>query len=959
MNTNMNQDLGKWTPVRACVVAILATFGAGTLAQAQDKTAGDGLEEVVITGSRIARTEIESSVPVQVITAESLDAQGSQNVVDVLQELPSFGTSGFSRANSNFLTSGNGVSTLNLRNGGDQRTLVLVNGRRVVSGIGGSSTVDINNIPTDLIKDIQIITGGASAVYGSEAVAGVVNFVLKDDFEGFEFRGQTGQTSEEDNERSLLALTAGFNIGDRGNITANVQWDKDAGLRSKNRAISAEDVPFRSSFVPQGRFAVPMGSVWTYNPSNALQQGFNLGVDGFNRNAERYISVPVDRLLITTLANYDLTDNLNVFFEASLSDVKSRSRLEPLATDNSDAVDPDGNSPAGLDINNPFIPTAIRNEMVAVGATVLPFRKRLSGIFDRSNRNDRSFDRVVLGVKGSVFEDWNWDIAYNGSKTKDFTFSETGLRDRYFFALDAIADPMGGAPICRDAAARANGCVPINLFGFNSASAASIAYITNGALDTYNSTVKQRGLTANITGEAFSLPAGSVKIAAGVERRQEDSSETFSAETQAGNTLGNALTNTVGKYTVTEAYLETIVPLLTDAAFAKSLEFEAAARFGDYSTVGEVFSWKGGLTWAPTESLRLRAVYASATRAPNIGELFQGPSQTFPSGLTDPCEGVTATGAPASVSTAVAGYCRTLPGFAQNIALNMGVFTYDNNSDRQSIEGFDGGNPALNEETAKTITAGIVWTPEFAPRFSLSVDYFNIKINDAIALVPRQFIIDQCVNSLGTSDLCGFITREGAAPIRPRSPGTVWQVNSGPVNSAAIETAGVDVAARWAHTFENGHQFNLGLAYTYLDKLTLQPLAGEPVQDNKGQLNGDGRLGAGFEHRANLSLGYKINTFSATWRMNYQSAMVDTLVDGLLDDETNNIPAYTYHDMQLRYGFGSDEKYTGYLGVDNVFDKKPPVIGQNGASNITGTETAAESYDPIGRFIYAGVEIKF
>ncbi len=945
---------GATTRVAAYVAAALATFGAGTAAPTQAQEA-DGLEQVIVTGSRIARTEVESSVPVQVVTAELLDSQGSQNVADILQELPSFGTAGFSRANSNFAVSGNGVSTLNLRNAGDQRTLVLVNGRRVVAGIGGSSSVDINNIPTDLIKGIEIITGGASAVYGSEAIAGVVNFTLKDDFEGFEFRGQSGQTSESDNDRYLGSLTGGFNIGDRGNITANLTWDKDAGLRSRNRAISANDRPFRSGFVPQGRFftdgATPTSTTdWTYDSNNNLIAYRGQAIDGFNRNAERFIAVPLERMLLTALGNYELTDNIEVFFEGSYSDTKSRSRLEPLATASDDARLPNGDPYAGLTLDNPFIPAAIRADMIGSGQTALPFFKRLNGVFDRSNRNDREFERVVLGVRGTVFEDWKWDVYANASRTTDFTFSETGLRDRYFFALDAIADPMSGAPICRDAAARAAGCQPFNPFGFNSVSAAAAAYLTNNGqtLDTYRATIEQKVAAANLIGELWELPAGAIQIATGIEHRREDSSEEFSAETQAGNTLGNALSNTQGDYSVTEAYLEAIVPAFN------GLDLELAGRIGDYTTVGDVFSWKAGLTWAPIEDLRFRAVYSNATRAPNIGELFQGPLQTFPPGLVDPCNGIGAATAPPGKTAAVVSYCRAQPGFAANIVAGMtGVFFSDPNRDVQSYEGFDFGNPLLNEETAKTITVGFVWTPEFLSRFQITVDWFNIEIEDAIALLPRQFIIDQCAETNGSSTLCSFITREPANPIRARGPGTLFSIDSEQRNSAVIETAGIDLAAKWAHTLENGHTFNIGLNYTYLDKLNLQPLASEPFEVGKGQLNGDGRLGAGFEHRANLNLGYQIGGFKATWRLNYQSSIVDTL------PSTLPIGSYTYNDMQVRYNWGDDDKYGVYFGVDNVFDKKPPAVAQNFASSITGTETAAESYDPIGRFMYVGLEFKF
>lgn len=939
----------------------LALVSAPLMASAAEAPPTDvgELDVVVVTGSRIARPEAESAVPVQIISAEEISAQGSQNIADLLQELPAFGTALLSRANANFVVNGNGVSTVNLRNAGDSRTLTLINGRRVVAGLGGDSAVDVNNIPVALIDNVEVITGGASAVYGSEAIAGVVNFVMKDDFEGVDFRAQTGMTSYGDNDRDLFSLTAGFNFGNNGNITVNGQYDRDGGLRSKNRAISAEDVPFRSSYVPQGRFSVPDGSVWTYNASNVLQEGFTTAVDGFNRNAERFISLPLERSIFTALGHVDVTDTAQLFGEVSLSNAKSRARLEPYAADNSDARLPDGTEYGGLTLDNPFIPTPIRDDMIANGATELGFLKRMNGIFDRSNRSERDYYRFVLGMKGTVADQYQWDVFALQGQTKEDTSSESGLRSRLFFALDAIAGP--GGPICRDAGARADGCEPFNPFGFNSVSQASIDYIRNDLFDTYAAKIRQKVAGANFTGPVMELPAGTWRFATGVEHRRESSSETYSAETQAGDTLGNALTNTYGRYNVTEGYLETVVPLLRDAPGANSLEFEAALRYSDYSTVGGLVNWKAGLVWAPIDSLRVRAVYANAVRAPNIAELYDGQSQTFPDSITDPCEGVTATTAPTGLSAAAATYCRGLPGFTENLAMNGGTFTLDDNADRQSIEGFDGGNAALNEEKARTWTVGLVVTPPAVPSLTATVDWYRIRIKDAIQLVPRQYIVDQCAASGGTTDLCDFITREGPAPVRPRSPGVVWQINSGPVNAAAIEAAGVDVGVRYNHKLANGHRFSTSLVYSYLDKLTLQPIAGEPIENNRGQLNGDGRLGAGFKHRANLSLGYSVGGLSASWRMNYQSSIVDTLGEDPDDPDSEylKVKAYTYHDMQVRYDFGRDESYGVYVGVDNVFNKKPPVVDQNKASNITGTETAAESYDPIGRFIYLGVGVKF
>lgn len=935
---------------------VLSAVMLSAPAHAQDAAAADEASEdtIVVTGSRIGRPELEGSSPVQVLGEASILQQGSQNVSDILNKMPSIGT-GIGRTNSNFLTSGNGVATVNLRNLGNSRTLVLVNGRRVAAGLGGTSAVDINNIPTDLLQRVEVLTGGSSAVYGSEAMAGVVNFILKDDFEGIRGRAQAGISDEGDNGRQMLGLTVGKNFADgRGNITLAGQYDRDTGLRSYKRAISAEDVPFRSSFTPQGRFFVGNTS-YTYDQAGNLKEGYNSAVDGYNRNGDRYIAVPLERYLVNGLGHFDINDSLTFFAEGTYAKVKSRSRLEPQAFDNSDAQLPDGTILPGISINNPFVPQTIRDAAIAAGTSTIGFTKRSNGLFDRSNRAEREFYRAVAGFRGTLFDDWKWDAYYNRSQTVENTASETALRDRLYYALDAVGTSPATAQ-CRDAAARAAGCKPFNLFGAGTASPESVAYITNnGQLSTYKAKINQEVFAFNTSGSVFRLPGGDVKVAGGIEHRTERSSEVYDAQTQSGNTLSNALSNTRGKYRVFEAYGETVVPILSDVPFAEYLGLEAAVRYGDYyDTVGSVWSYKIGGDWAPTSDIRFRAVYSRATRAPNIGELYQGASQTFPSGLTDPCEGVTATSSRPQDT-----YCRTIPGIAQQIATAPnGTFVYNNNLDRQSIEGEDSGNLNLKEETAKTWTAGVVLTPSFVPGLSVTVDYFNIKVKDAIQLVPRQVTIDECVASAGASPLCALIVREQVGTPRPRTPGTVYQVNSFPVNAASIETAGIDVQARYKTSWGEDSSLDFALFYTYLDKLTLQPLAGLPVEDNRGQLDGDGRLGAGFKHRANLSVTYQTGPFSLNWRTNYQSKMQDTLGGNPGLGDENFVKAYWYHDVQARFSVDKD-RLEFYAGIDNLFDKKPPVINQNGASNITGTETAADSYDPFGRNLYVGAVFRF
>ncbi len=929
--------------------------------EAPDEAAEDE-EQIVVTGSRIARPELEASTPIQVLTSESIASQGSQNISDILNELPAVGI-GTSRTNTNFSTTGNGQATVNLRNLGSNRTLVLQNGRRVVSGIGGSSAVDLNTIPTELISRVEILTGGASAVYGSEAMSGVVNFILKEDFTGVAARVQAGVSKSGDTPTQLLSATLGANFADgAGNITIFGQYDNDGGLRSRDRTISANDNPFRSGFTPQGSFFVG-DNTYTYNPSNELQLGFVNSVNGFNRNGERYISVPVERYLVSVLSHYDFNDSIGLFFEGSYSKTKSNSRLEGSPLDNADAVLPDGTILEGLSLDNPFIPATIRADMIAQGETTLAFRKRQTGVFDRSNRNDREFIRLVGGIKGDLGSNFKYDAYYNYGQTTESTGSETAFKDRFYYALDAIAGP-NGTVICRDAAARAAGCVAYNPFGFNSVSPEAANYITkNGQLSTYESKVTQSTIGANITGSIFKLPAGDVSIAAGIERRTEKSREVFDLETQLGNTTGNALTNTIGKYRVFEAYAETSVPILSEMAGFHYLGVEGAIRYADYTTAGTVYSWKLGATYAPIPDVRFRGVYSVATRAPNIGELFSGASQTFPAGIEDPCEGVSLTSSrPQDV------YCRSLPGIAQQIA-GGGTFTYNPNSDTQSIEGTDSGNLDLFEEKAKTLTFGAVFKPSFIRNFSATVDFFDIRISDAISTIPRNTIISQCVLSAGASSLCDLIVREGAGSNpRTRTPGTVFQVNSFPVNSGGAKTRGIDVAVNYRtpgfSMGENEGFVSFNLAYTYLDKLTLQPVSGLPVEDNRGQLDGDGRLGAGFKHKANLSTTLDLGDISLNWRVNYLSSIKDTLgpdEDSQLGDETNSIGSRFYHDAQLRFNVGDEDtrNIEFYAGVDNLFDKKPPVINQNGASNIPGTETAADTYDPYGRRFYAGASLKF
>jgi len=964
----------------------LALFGAGvagliTPAHAQEvapspEPADD--DAIIVTGSRIQRTDLTSNSPIAVLNSEAIRSTGSTNIQDFLNQQPQVGI-GTSRTNTNFLTSGNGVATVDLRNLGESRTLVLVNGRRFVAGLAGTSAVDINNIPTDFIERVEIVTGGASAVYGSEAIAGVVNFILKDEFEGFSARGQYGITSRGDNARYLGSLTGGTSFGPdgRGHILVNLSYDKDEGLLSRKRGISDQDcfLPASpdqcgpasySTFAAQGRFqlldadgdpnpAFNNGSLFTFNPDNSLVAGFPVGY-GFNRNGVRRISVPVERYLATGIFNYEVTDDVKFYVEGTFAKVKSSSQIEatPLAyTD----IYADGQ---GIPITNAFIPADIRAAIAARNSdgdptndvTSIGFRRRQNEVFTRSNTNDRETWRVATGLTGQFAAGWNFDVGYVYGQLKDSTLSQDIDSARYRNALDSII--VGGQAVCRSEAARAQGCVPINLFGYNTASPEASAYVQSTIPKSEDIKNTEHVATVSISGKLLTLPAGDLGIAFGGEYRREASVDNLDDLTNTGGNSGNLIPDTRGKFNVKEAFGEVNIPLLADKPFFNYLGLTGAARYSDYSTVGGVFSWNAGAEWAPVDGLRFRANYAEANRAPNIGELFSAPSETFPTGITDPCDGVSASGT-GNTTAAIATACRALPGFAANVAASPdGKFFYEL-ADIQGINGFDGGNIDLQEETAKTLTIGAVIAPKQVPGLSLTIDYFDIKVENAIDTVPRDVSIEGCLAS-GDAAFCNNV-------IRDVNTGRLLTINSQLINVANLTTRGVDANLRYTSALGlvGDDRIDLSVSYTYLLKLEKRSFPGAPLEENKGQLDGDGRLGAGFKHKGTARAIYSAGPYTFSWSTTYLGKIQDTL-GGYGDadlDRLNSVKAKVYNDVQVRAAVGEERRFEFFLGVDNLFDVAAPFLPSGFASDITGTETAADTYDPFGRRLYAGFQVKF
>ncbi|MCE4553685.1 TonB-dependent receptor domain-containing protein [Roseateles cellulosilyticus] len=986
----------KLNKMSAATLAYLAVVAVPALAQQQ-------LERVEVTGSRILSPNAESPAPIQVLTAADIQASGATNLQDLLQKNPTFGTPTISRTNSNFSTSSAGVSTINLRNLGVDRTLVLVNGRRYVSGVPGSMAVDLNTIPTDFIERVEVMTGGASSTYGSDAVAGVVNIILKRNFEGVNLDASWGQSWKSDDTLKKFSATFGTNAaGGKGNVMAHFAVSKQGAVYSRDRDASAVDQfsvgagvtgeasdifaiqrPFYSSFAPQGRFfftnAAGTATNRTFDANGNLipfstngPAGDGVGATGYNRSSVRTIAIPTTRVLMATKGDYQLNESHSVFFEGTYANTKTFTHLEPFPLDSDVQVTP-GNGlvhiPAetlvnGVKIANPLIPAALlalmtdRTNKDGTGGDGLRdynFTRRMSDVADRTSSANRDTFRVVGGVKGDLAKSWSYEtyVGYGFTREGQTSTGQVNVNNLYN-ALQVIPDAFG-VPMCVDANARKQGCVPANIFGANTLSAAASKYIS--APGSLNTSVTQKMAGASVSGEAFNLPAGPIGIAAGYEWRQEGSSTEFDALTQSGLNGGNALANTAGRYTVRELFVETKIPLLVNLPLVKSLDGTVAYRHGDYSSVGGTNSWNLGLDWAVNSTFRTRATLAQSTRAPNVADLYQGASQTFPTGLQDPCQNVLSTD-----TSALGIACKSYPGVVANMAANNGKFTLGQ-ADVQGVSGFDSGNPNLKAEKGRSLTVGFVITPKsiaLLKNFSFTADYYDIKIASAINLPGRQYTLDQCFKQ-NNPLFCSFITRRTGVQ-GAYSAGSLEYINQGPVNSGGQKAKGIDLTAAYAERVGPG-TLSSRLSYTYLLDAWNQPTDDDASRDTSLNEVGNSR------NRWMLNLGYS----SGPWSIDTTTTFIGT---SYLDDQFMNqlcntddagkcqparkeqgkVSSKTYFDLQGSYKWG---KAQFYVGVNNLFNTKAPPIISGLPANVTGAETDAGTYDAIGRRYYVGARYSF
>ena len=924
---------------------------------------------IIVTGSRIPRKEANSSVPISVVSAASITNVGQTNLLDALRDLPIAGQSAGTSA-SNFSNSGNGEATVNLRNLGPARTLVLINGRRSV-GVPGSSAVDLNNIPTELIDHVEIVTGGASAVYGSDAVAGVVNIILKDNFSGLQIHGQNMISGKGDgNDASISALAGTSFAGGAGHIVLNFTYEKQDGVPSSARGYSQEDSPVRSSYTPAGIFFDAAGDGYTFDPNNNVTPYVGTANQRFNRAADRLLTIPVERYIGSMLSHYDVSPSAQLYAEFTYSKTKANGQIEPLAVDDSgiqgeSVYNFNGSAFPGISSSNPYMPSTIATAAGPGG--FVDFRKRSNGLFDRSPYDDRDFFRGVIGIKGDLGSKWKYDLSYEHSQVRDDTTNGSILMNNYGASLQATT--IGGQTVCADPAARAAGCVPINPFGNQTYTPAQLKWLStySGAGVIIPGATPGQAVVADflqknyqdvaslsLTGSLFNLPNGPLAVSVGAEYHHEKVTEIYDPFTISGDSSQQLNGDESGHSNSKDAFLELNAPLYGGHPWIYELSLEGAVRYDHYSYAGSVgnpgsdgvWAYKYGGTYAPSPDIRFRAIYARAVRAPNLNELYSPLANTAQQ-VTDPCDqagglGIDSTPPPA-LSPLPAG-CAAIPGIANYLKTHQN-FAYTL-AQVQTIFGLVGGNPNLQSEATNTFTAGAAITPRFLRNFLLTADYYTIKVKNAIATVDPQTEVTGCFES-GNPLYCNNIFRD--------ANGFITEVDQHTINATSYRVAGLDIRAVYSfksHIFAPNEKFNLDLYYNHKFAQEQTPFAGS-VSDELGTADtyASQQLGTGFKDQFTFNLNFASGPVTINYRLKYLGPV--TASQGTYD-----IPAYTYHDLQAKVRVGEARQLEFYVGCNNLLDKQPPFIA-GGNSQWPGTNTVADTYDLIGRMLYAGFTAKF
>lgn len=914
--------------------ALLATVSLAAMtaapAAAQDAaepvgveaTAADApAEEIVITGSRVARTGFTSPTPTTVLGSEEFAKIAAPNLADVVNQIPAVRpslTPSSSTNNSQYA----GGNYLDLRGLGFNRTLVLVDGKRFVPAqIQGP--VDINAIPQALIGSIDVVTGGASAAWGSDAVAGVVNFKFDHKLEGFKGSVQGGITDHNDHRNYLASLAYGKSFADgRGKLLLAGEMAENSGIARQgdrdwgnqgwgiiaNPAFTATNNEPRNLLVANatsanlsyggvinsgplaGNHFAPDGSLIPFTYGTLRTATGMVGGDGADGSADLVLEVPLERRSAYSRLSYEFGSALTAYAEASWAQSQTD---HPGLTRTDTAI--------RITRDNAFLSPTVRNAMTANNISSFTMGRYNRDYGRGVNHIKAETTRFVGGLEGEIGGGWSWDGYYTYGQTKNrHRGSNARITRNFNQAIDAVIDPATGAAVCRDVAARAAGCVPINLLGDGAPSPQAIDYVTGETFRLWD--LEQQAAALTVRGEPISTWAGPVSLATGVEWRRESADVTSDPLSAAASF---ATGNTVpwdGMVTVKEAFGELVVPLAANQSWADALELNVAGRITDYSTSGTVETWKVGGTWDVNDDIRFRLTRSRDIRAPALAELFSG-ATTAQFSPFDPL-------------------------------INQSY----------SVQTVTRGNAGLEPEKADTLTAGVVLSPSFVPNLRVSVDYYDIKLEGAILALSAAAIVDRCYRD--QPQLCSLITR-GA-------DGRIAQVESSPQNLQSVETRGIDVEVSYRLPVGSGDLALRGLV-TYVDMLrmddgrTVTELAGSTDQPTIASIGGQPH----WRFNANATYETGPATLSLTGRYvgggNINNAY--TFKDLNVLEHSGRL----YLDLSAQYALidDGDDQVSLFAAVSNLLDKDPPITGTGGFATVRSL------YDVVGRTYTLGVRFRY
>tara|TARA_R110001606_G_scaffold314379_2_gene461038 strand:+ start:10208 stop:12970 length:2763 start_codon:yes stop_codon:yes gene_type:complete len=886
------------------------------------------LDKVIVTGSRL-RSGLETPVPVTMRSAEQLQAASPGLLSEALLQLPVF--KGSSRASNGTQSSArdNGATFLNLRGIGKERTLVLLDGRRFVSSSEGG-VPDVNLFPEGLVKRVEIVTGGASAAYGSDAVSGVVNYILDTDYTGLKFEGEGGISGEDDSGLYKATLTGGQEFANgSGHILFSLEAFNQDGTNWDARdwnagwALAANDSPPPSRVIAApynlqmsnggailsgplaGTMFLPGGATAPYDPGTNRSSIYQVGGDG---NRLPYdISAGVERKVAFARGEYN-TGGVTLYAEGTVAEVVTGYDLQ--------YPNYFGGTSYTIFNDNAFLSDAVKADMATAGIESFRLSRANQDWGFMISENTSQTWRVMGGFDWDLGGDWELGGYAMGAENNLVARTNgNAITRNAIAAADAVLDPVTGEIVCRSTLAGFDpGCVPMNLFGEGSPSQASIDYTTGAAVK--DLTLEQQIVSLTLRGSPFTLPAGDVNIATGIEYRKETATQTgdpISARIDTDDGLRgaiNRLTSGVpggfqlsnpqplrGTYDVKEFFVEADAPLVIDKTLMKSLSLNGAVRIIEYSTVGDVTTWKAGISYEPFDDLRLRATRSRDIRAANIQELFTG------------------------VQNALA-----------VVRINGGT---------SSALGQRRGNPDLNPEIADTVTYGLAYQPAWLQGFGATVDYYSIDIEGAIQQLSNQQTVDQCDN--GSQLACAQITTNSSGLIIIDTPY---------LNLAGLKASGVDLELNYAGDLGSGKFGATGLV-SYLDTLETT-VPGAPSVDRAGDIGA-----SGTPHWSGSLL---LNYSQGAWDFYLQERFIgsgsydNTLPPNSLADD--KVDPVFYTDITAKYAFDAGIGKAELFGtVNNLFDKDPPIVPFSPYGVYRSTNPGL--YDVVGRYFTVGFKLRF